>query len=343
MNKLSALLLIPFLLSACQKKATSAPVEEDSVNTFVNTGNPLFRNAFTADPATLVVDDRLYVFTGHDECYEDSIGFEGQYGYNITEWLLYSTKNLQNWTDHGVIFKPTDFAWAKGEAWAAQAIEKGGKYYYYLTVQGNDPYNQKCIGVAVADSPTGPYADALGKPLITDDMTDNGPRGWWNDIDPTVLTDDDGTSWICWGNGSCFLAPLKDNMVELAGEIETIPLPKYVEGPWLLHRGDKYYIIYVSMGQGSETISYAMADSMKGPWEPVGEITGMAENSFTIHPAVVEFKGKWYFFYHNGTLTLGDYSGTGGRRSVCVEEMHFNEDGTIKYITQSKNGVSQIQ
>jgi len=340
-SKLSALLLIPFMITACQKKAP-APAEDNNAITFQNTGNPIIKTAFTADPATLVVDDCLYLFTGHDECYEDSVGFEGQYGYNITEWLLYSTKDMQNWTDHGVILRPTDFAWAKGEAWAAQVVERDGKFYYYVTVQGEEPFNQKCIGVAVSDSPTGPYVDAIGRPLITDDMTDNGPRGWWNDIDPTVLIDDDGTAWICWGNGTCFLAKLKDNMTELDGEIEVVSLPKYVEGPWLMHRGDKYYLIYVSMGPGQETISYAIADSMAGPWQPIGDITGTAANSFTIHPAVVEFNGHWYFFYHNGVLKCNGYDGSGGRRSVCVEELFFNEDGTIKYVPQTKSGVSEI-
>ena len=174
-------------------------------------------------------------------------------------------------------------------------------------------------------------------------MTDNGARGWWNDIDPTVLIDDDGTPWLCWGNGACFMAPLEGNRTELADTISVIPLPRYVEGPWLAHRGSHYYLIYVSMGQGRETISYAMSSSIRGPWQPMGEITGMADNSFTIHPGVVEFKGKWYFFYHNGNLTLNGYKGSGGRRSVCVEEMLFNEDGTINFIAQTAKGVADIQ
>ena len=137
------------------------------------------------------------------------------------------------------------------------------------------------------------------------------------------------------------MAPLKDNMIELADTITVLPLPKFVEGPWLTRRGDLYYLIYVSMGQGRETVSYAMSSSIKGPWQPMGEITGMADNSFTIHPGVVEFKGKWYFFYHNGNLTLNGYKGSGGRRSVCVEEMSFNEDGSIKFIAQTAKGVSE--
>ncbi len=338
MKQLCYFLALSSVLVACQKQA---PIADDSL--FQNQGNPLFRNAFTSDPAPLVVGDRLYVYTGHDECFEDSVGYEGKYGYNLTNWLLYSTDDMQTWKGHGIIFQPADFSWASGEAWAAQCVERNGKFYFYLTAQGKDEYMGKCIGVAVSDAPTGPFVDAIGKPLITDGMTDNGARGWWNDIDPTVLIDDDGTPWLCWGNGTCFMAPLKDNMTELADTISVIPLPRYVEGPWLAHRGSHYYLIYVSMGQGRETISYAMSSSIRGPWQPMGEITGMADNSFTIHPGVVEFKGKWYFFYHNGNLTLNGYKGSGGRRSVCVEEMLFNEDGTINFISQTAKGVADIQ
>jgi len=324
------------MMTSCQPKA--AQTAESSLPTFQNQGNPLFRDAFTSDPATLVVGDTLYVFTGHDECYEDSVGFEGQYGFNLTNWLLYSTTDMQTWTSHGVIMKPTDFAYGVGEAWAAQCVAKDGKYYYYTSLQAGEPYNSKVVGVAVADAPTGPYTDALGKPLITDDMTDNGARGWWNDIDPTVLIDNAGTPWLCWGNGTCFLAKLNQDMTSLADSIKVIDLPRFVEGPWLLERDNRYYIIYVSMGAGRETISYAMSDSMEGEWTAMGEITGMADNSFTIHPAVCQFKGQWYFFYHNGNLELNGYKGAGGRRSVCVEPLTFNEDGTINPIEQTDKG-----
>jgi len=323
------------LLASCAKQPAQLP-------SFNTEGNPLFRNAFTADPATLVVGDTLYVFCGHDECYPDSAGFEGMYGYNITEWLLYSTTDMQTWTDHGVVMRPTDFAYGKGEAWASQCVERYGRYWFYTSLQADEPYNSKVVGVAVADRPEGPYTDALGLPLITDDMTDNGARGWWNDFDPTVLIDRDSVAWLCWGNGDCFLVPLKDDMVSLAAEIRTVPLPNYVEGPWLLEREGRDYIIYVSMGEGNETISYAMADSMSGEWTPMGEITGMPFRSFTIHPAVCEYKGEWYFFYHNGALELNGYEGHDGRRSVCVERLSFAPDGTIHPVVQTEKGISTL-
>jgi hypothetical protein len=314
--------------------------QKDEETTFQNTGNPLIKNKFTADPAPLVHEGTLYLYVGHDEYYEGQDNASGGKEFNITEWLCYSTEDMQTWTDHGPVLKPTDFEWGIGEAWASQVIEHQGKFYYYTTLQAGEPYNSKVIGVAVSDSPTGPFTDAIGKPLITDDMTPNGPRGWWNDIDPTFILDDEGQAWLCWGNGTCFLARLKPSLTELEGQIETIDLPRYVEGPWLHKRGDLYYLTYASMGAGRETISYATAPSMEGPWTPQGELTGMAENSFTIHPGIAEFKKKWYLFYHNATLTLDGIPGAIGRRSVCVEELHYNPDGTMQYVEQTKKGVA---
>ena len=170
-------------------------------NTFVYEGNPLVRDKYTADPAPMVGSDgRLYVYCGHDECFEDRPGYEGKYGFNITEWLCYSTEDMKVWTDHGVVMKPTDFSWAIGEAWASQAIEYDGRFYFFVSTQCGDP-NCKAIGVAVSDNPAGPFVDAIGRPLITDDMTDNGPRGWWNDIDPSVMISSSQTADTCVCSG----------------------------------------------------------------------------------------------------------------------------------------------
>lgn len=134
---------------------------------FTPEGNPVVLNKFTADPAPMVHNGTLYLYVGHDEAEE------GQ-DFNITEWLCYSTKDMKTWTDHGSVLKPTDFSWGVGEAWASQVVEKDGKFYYYTTVQAGSPYNSKVVGVAVSDSPTGPFVDPRGTPLVTDDMTPNG-------------------------------------------------------------------------------------------------------------------------------------------------------------------------
>ena len=330
MKRLVVLIVAVLSMLACKQQ-----------NTFVYEGNPLVRDKYTADPAPMVASDgRLYLFCGHDECFEDRPGYEGMYGFNITEWLCYSTEDMVTWTDHGVVMKPTDFSWAIGEAWASQAIEApDGKFYFYVSTQCGDP-NCKAVGVAVADRPEGPYVDAIGKPLIVDSMTDNGPRGWWNDFDPTVMIDDDGTPWMCWGNGTCFLVKLKRNMVELDGEIMILPMENYVEGPWLYKRDGHYYNVYASMGGELESISYAMADSVEGPWTFMGELTGMAKDSFTIHPGVIDYKGKSYLFYHGSLLSLYGYGPATGRRSVCVDEMIYNPDGTIRPVIQTEAGIS---
>ncbi len=327
------------VLGACggspsQKSVSDTVAVADSLNTFVFAGNPIVRDKFTADPAPMVHDGRLYLYVGHDEFYEGQDSASGGKEFNITEWLCYSTADMHTWADHGPVLRPTDFEWAVGEAWASQVVERDGKFYYYTTVQGGEPYVGKCVGVAVSDSPTGPFVDAIGKPLVSDDMTDNGLRGWWNDIDPTVLVDGDD-AWLCWGNSTCFLAKLKPNMTEIDGKIEVLDLPNYVEGPWLHKAGDKYYLTYASFGKGAETISYATAPSMSGPWTPWGELTGRAENSFTIHPGIVEFNGAWYLFYHNAVLELDGHKGAIGRRSVCVDTLRYDEKGHIIPVVQT--------
>ncbi len=262
------------------------------------------------------------------ETWKDIPGYEGKYGFNITEWLCYSTEDMKMWTDHGVVMKPTDFSWAIGEAWASQAIEYDGRFYFFVSTQCGDP-NCKAIGVAVSDNPAGPFVDAIGRPLITDDMTDNGPRGWWNDFDPTIMIDDDGTPWLCWGNGTCFLAPLKRNLIELDGPITILPMENYVEGPWLYKRNGQYYNVYASMGQALETISYATAPSVQGPWTFAGELLGEEKDSFTIHPGIIDYKGKSYLFYHNTSLSLDGYGPATGRRSICFTEISYDENGRI--------------
>ena len=149
--KHSAFVLFALALTACggNKQASSTEESQDSVKTFVFTGNPIVRDKFTADPAPLVYDGRLYLYVGHDEFYEGQDSASGGKEFNITEWLCYSTDDMKNWTDHGAVLSPADFKWAVGEAWASQVVEKDGKFYYYTTVQGGEPYVGKAVGVDV--------------------------------------------------------------------------------------------------------------------------------------------------------------------------------------------------
>jgi len=295
--------------------------------------NPIIKSVFTADPAPMIYKDTVYLYTGHDEA-------KGREMFTMWDWLCFSSKDMKTWTAHGPIMRVTDFKWATRDAWASQCIGRNGKFYFYAAVRHNNMQPGMAIGVAVSDSPTGPFVDARGSALVTDDMTPS-PNGW-DDIDPTVFIDDDGTAWLCWGNPNCYLAKLKPNMIEFDGPIQKIHVPNYTEGPWLYKRGDLYYLIYAAFAhQGMwEKICYATAPKVTGPWTYRGIITGQAKNSYTIHPGAIEFKGQWYFFYHNATLALDGEKGAIGRRAVCMEYMYYNPDGTIQPIQQTVAGVS---
>jgi arabinoxylan arabinofuranohydrolase len=332
-------LALALACSVTLASCSSEPAEpaKDSAPAIINRGNPLFRDLYTADPAPLVVGDTLYLYVGHDEARGDQM-------FNITEWLAYSTKDMQTWTAHGPIMKPTDFSWVQKDAWASQVHEKDGKFWFYTAVE-HDPAGShgKAIGVAVADNPLGPFRDAKGSALVKNEDTE-GPHHW-DDIDPTVWTEEDGTSYLIWGNAICKIAKLKPNMIEFDGPIRTIDLPDFEEGPWVFKRGDIYYLAYASMDKAispDERISYATAPSIEGPWTWRGELMGSAPNSFTIHPGIAEFKGEWYLFYHVGTLRVGDQTGAIGRRAVAVERMRFNPDGTIQHVEQTARGVSVL-
>ncbi|WP_083943080.1 glycoside hydrolase family 43 protein [Sphingomonas soli] len=297
--------------------------------------NPIIRDKFTADPAPLVVGDRLYLYVGHDEAQRDEM-------FNMKEWLVYSTTDMRNWTDHGPIMKATDFKWAKKDAWASQVIQKNGKFWFYTAVEHDDTHPGKAIGVAVSDSPTGPFVDAKGSALVTNQMTPKGTHSW-EDIDPTVFTDDDGTTWIAWGNRQAYIAKLKPNMTEIDGPITEITPPHFEEGPWLHKRGSLYYLTYASLDRKThrdERVSYSTAPSITGPWTYRGELTDSGKYSFTIHPGIVEYKGEWYIFLHNASLTVGDQNGAIGRRAVTVEYLRFNPDGTMKRVVQTDAGVT---
>ncbi|MEP6728490.1 MAG: family 43 glycosylhydrolase, partial [Bacteroidota bacterium] len=194
------------------------------------------------------------------------------------------------------------------------------------------------IGVAVSDRPTGPFKDAIGKALTINEMTTDMKYGW-DDIDPTVFIDDDGQAYLFWGNGSCKWVKLKKNMIELDGAITTFKPLHYIEGPWVYKRKGLYYLVYASAGTKPEMIEYCTATNPAGPWEYKGIIQENVPNSFTTHPGILDYKGKSYFFYHNGTLpTGGSY-----RRSICVDYMYYNPDGSIQPIIQTKEGVAPVK
>lgn len=298
--------------------------------------NPLFRDEFTADPAVTVYKNKAYAYVGVDKA-----GVGGWF--NMPGWLCYSSEDMKHWTPHGMVLRASDFPNSNPYgAWAAQMVESNGKFYFYVTLDRKDNGEHK-IDVAVGDSPLGPFKPARtdGTPLITDSMTRDSHR-WNADIDPTVWMDEDGTPWLAWGNGDCYMVKLKKNMIELDGEIQKVPFLNYSEGPWLFKRKNLYYNVYAADAPGTqpEQICYSTAENINGPWTYRGFITGPANFGFTIHPSVVELNGQWYFFYHDGSYSLDGQPGGDCRRHVCVEYLYFNEDGTIQPIELTSSGVS---
>lgn len=316
--------------------AFATPVgAQDSTPTRQPGENPIVTEVFTADPAPIVHDGRVYVYVGRDDAGPGEM-------FNMPEWLVFSSDDMRNWQAHGPVMAPTDFTWAARDAWASEVVEKDGRFYFYVAVEHDETHPGKAIGVAVSDNPTGPFVDARGSALVTNDMTPEAEHSW-DDIDPTAFIDDDGTAWLMWGNGTLYQARLASNMTELAGPIRTLEVEHFEEGPWLHKRGDWYYLTYAGIDPAvsdQEQIHYAMSRSIEGPWEYQGMLTGPAENSFTIHPGIVEFQGQWYFFYHNATLQIGEREGALGRRSARVEYLYYNPDGTIRPIEQTDAGVS---
>ncbi|WP_186754159.1 glycoside hydrolase family 43 protein [Echinicola salinicaeni] len=320
-SRFTTLILLLLFCSTLQAQS------QYSLFRFTAKGNPIITHKFTADPAAIVEGDTLWLYTGHD--------FEGgQKGYKMKDWLVFSTTDMQNWTEHPVPLKIEDFAWAKsGDAYAGHVQERKGKYYWYIST------NWTGIGVAVSDNPKGPFKDALGKPLLTNKDCFASDHSWAC-IDPATFIDDDGQPWIFWGNGECYYAKLKDNMIEIEGEIKQIKFDdfEFTEAPWVHKKNGIYYLTYAS--GFPEKIAYATSASIEGPWEYQGILNEIAGNSNTNHQSIVEFKGNDYFIYHNGGLQNG---GSSYSRSVCIDRLEYNFDGTLKKVQMTTDGVGLVR
>lgn len=311
--------------------------------------NPIVSHCYTADPAPMVFEgeDSLYVYCDEDMNVPGVNDF-----YYMERWRVYSTIDMVNWTDHGVAMPRTAFTWAReGTCWASQCVKRGDTYYWYMCASKPNDWRHY-IGVGKSNKPSGPFKDARKQPIF-----DTGQGG---DIDPTVFIDDDGQAYLYWGNNKLRYAKLKTNMLLIdtsIGEkgIVEVPLTReafggvkvddkvrgadcYEEGPWLDKRGDHYYLMYAAGGV-PEHISYSMSDSPEGPWTYKGQVmTQQNTGSFTNHSGIVNYKGKDYFFYHTGWA----HGGGGFNRSMAVEEMHFNADGTIQPVTATRKGVKAL-
>jgi hypothetical protein len=298
---------------------------ESVIHTFKASGNPVIRHKYTCDPTALVHDGAVYLFTGHDEAPP------GMEEYVMHNWLCFSSPDMINWVEYPVPLKATDFSWSSGDAYASKIIYHNGSFYWYVAVT-HASGNGKAIGVAMSSSPTGPYVDARGSAMITHDMLPETANEKAN-LDPSVLIDDDGKAYIFWGNGACYFARLNETMTALDSAIETIDLPGFEEGAHIHKRNGWYYLCYGY--EMPEKVAYAMSRNINGPWEFKGILNEIAGNCETNRPCVIEFNGQPLFIYHNGGLK----NGGSHRRSVCIDPLYYNEDGTLKRILMTSEGV----
>lgn len=347
---------------------TVTPVETTITKTQVS--NPIVPSdssvtlPYGGDPSVLVEGDTVYLYTGRDSSKSE--------GYYMLDWQCYSTKDLKTWKNEGVIMDASknSITWANTgtDAWAGQIEKYNGKYYFYYCTWDSTSSGQQSIGVAVSDSPTGPFKDK-GEPLVKGTTTSNTSGSWstFNDIDPTVWVEEDANGvkhrYLCWGNNKLFICELNEDMISVKdvnkdGEItfgiqssgstpdadiieKNVTGMNFTEAPWIYRRKDddgkpygKYYIFYARNWR--EEMAYATTDDlMNGTLTYGGQLMPPTATSNTNHPAVFDFKGKTYFVYHNGSLP----GGSGFRRTPCIAELHFNEDGSIPQIPESPIGI----
>jgi beta-xylosidase len=294
--------------------------------------NPIIQTIYTADPAPLLVNGRVYLYTGHDE--------DGSTFFTMREWRVWSSADMVNWTDHGSPLNLASFSWADANAWAGQVVARNGQFYWYVPMRQRST-GAMAIGVAVSSSPTGPFRDALGRPLVA-----NG------EFDPTVFIDDNGQAYLYWGNPHLWFVRLNADMISFSGGPTQIPLTTagfgtrtgdpnrptlFEEGPWVYKRNGLYYNVFAARCC-SEFIAYSTAPGPTGPWTFRGTIMPTQGSSFTNHPGVIDFNGSSYFFYHNGALP----GGGGFTRSVAVERFTYNADGTFPTINMTTAGAPQV-
>ncbi|GAA1870019.1 family 43 glycosylhydrolase [Myceligenerans crystallogenes] len=309
--------------TVCAVSLLAAPARAD---------NPIVQHIYTADPAPLEHNGRVYLYTGHDE--------DGSTYFTMRDWRVFSTTDMVNWTDHGTPMSLSTFAWADADAWAGHVVERNGKFYWYVPVRQRST-GQRVIGVGVADSPTGPFRDAIGRPLVG-----NG------EIDPHVMIDDDGQAYLYWGNPNLWYVRLNADMISYSGSPTRIPLTTagfgtrtgnpdrptlYEEGPWVYQRNGTYYNVFAARCC-SEFIGYSTAPGPTGPWTYRGTVMPTQGSSFTNHPGIIDYKGGSYFFYHNGALP----GGGGYTRSVAVEKFSYGADGSIPSMNMTTTGAPQI-
>ena len=288
--------------------------------------NPIIRGQYTADPTARVFGGKVWLYASHDIL--SPVEPEKKW-FSMADYHVFSSENLVDWTDHGVILTQENVPWGKPDGysmWAPDCVEKNGKYYFVFPDAPRDGRGF-AIGVAVADVPEGPF-QAYEKPI----------PGVWG-IDPCVLQASDGNTYLYWSGMGLMGARAKDDLTELAGTPvrldENFP-QGFKEGPFIFEREGRFYLTYPWVQDKTETLAYAMSDSPLGPYEFKGLIMAQSPNEcWTNHHSLVQYQGEWYLFYHHN-----DYSPAFDKnRSVRIDKVLFNPDGTILPVTPTFRGV----
>lgn len=292
----------------------------------VTSKNPIVTTIFTADPSAHVWGDgKVYIYASHDM--DPARGCDLMDRYHV-----YSSADMVNWVDEGEILRSDDVAWGRPEGgfmWAPDAAYKNGTYYFYYPHPSGSNWNDTWkIGVATSQKPASGFTDQGYIPGL----------GGFALIDPCVLVDEDDRAYMYYGGGSrCEGGELNEDMMSIKGEMREMEgLEDFHEAAWVFKREGLYYLTYADNLDGNNRMRYATSENPLGPWTYRGiflEPTGCS----TTHGSVAEFKGQWYLFYHNQ-----DISGQGNLRSMCIDYLYFNEDGTIRTVVQTKEGVQSV-
>jgi hypothetical protein len=293
--------------------------------------NPLITDQFTADPTARVFDGRVYVYASHD--IDEPPGYTGRKNWFVMEdYHVFSSANLTDWTDHGVILTQMDVPWADGNAfamWAPDCVFRNGKYYFYFPAKDKD--GNRRIGVAIADTPVGPFKP---QPHYME-----GVAG----IDPDVFIDKDGSAYMSWSlKDALVMAKLRPDMLGIEGDVKPLDnLPKkgLQEGPFMLERNGTYYLTYPHVANKIERLEYATAKSPLGPFEWKGVLLDeSATGCWTSHHSIVEYQGEWYLFYHDRDLSPANDK----RRSIRADRLTFEADGSIRKVIPTLRGVGLV-
>ncbi len=293
--------------------------------------NPIVRDQYSADPSARVFGDRVYVFPSHDILASEGKGRIGWFC--MEDYHVFSSSNLTDWTDHGMIVTQNKVPWVRPDSysmWAPDCIERNGKYYFYFPTAAKDTVAHGrgfTIGVAIADKPEGPY--------VPEATPIKGVRG----IDPNVFIDKDGQAYLYWSQGNIYGAKLKSNMLELDGPVVTLqelPTKGLKEGPYVIERNGIYYMTYPHVENKIERLEYAIGDNPLGPFKITGVIMDESPTGcWTNHHSFIQFKNQWYLFYHDR-----DYSPHFDKaRSIRIDSLFFNDDGTIRKVIPTLRGV----